>query len=256
MVTLKLGAVLMIQPFLAGARSALCINLLGRASPVSTLPAAFSVASTAAPAPDVLDPRRLHQRRFVVVAPIDGEGLPAYALMVSKSEFLNSFRSVMMSSASRMSSVLGFMAGPQKPGLLTGQVYAKARQMSVFTSLRKHESPRFAQVIRLCAAASAAAKHICDTTAGMKSSMLPQVRVPEELRSAAESVLAQGETLSSFIQKSVERAVEFRRIQAEFHSRGEAALEHYKRTGIHHSVDEVVAGLQVKLDRKRKQLLG
>ena len=99
-------------------------------------------------------------------------------------------------------------------------------------------------------------KHICDTTAGMKSSMLPQVRVPEELRSAAESVLAQGETLSSFIQKSVERAVDFRRIQAEFHARGEAALEHYKRTGVHHSVDEVVAGLQAKLDGKRKQLLG
>ena len=90
----------------------------------------------------------------------------------------------------------------------------------------------------------------------MKSSMLPPVRVPEDLRNAAESVLIQGETLSAFIQQSVERAVEYRRIQAAFHGRAEAALEHYKRTGVSHSVDEVVAGLQAKLDRRRKQLLG
>lgn len=85
--------------------------------------------------------------------------------------------------------------------------------------------------------------------------MLPPVRVPDELRNAAESVLIQGETLSSFIQQSVERAVEYRRMQAAFHARGEAALKHYKRTGVSHSVDEIVAGLQAKLDRKRKQLL-
>ena len=86
--------------------------------------------------------------------------------------------------------------------------------------------------------------------------MLPPVRVPEELRDAAESVLTTGETLSSFIQQSVERAIEHRRVQAEFNARGEAALKHYKRTGISHSVDDVVAALQAKLDRKRKQLLG
>ena len=86
--------------------------------------------------------------------------------------------------------------------------------------------------------------------------MLPPVRVPQDLRSAAESVLIDGETLSGFIQQSVERAVEYRRVQAAFHARGEAALEHYKRTGISHSADEVVAALQAKLDRKRKQLLG
>jgi hypothetical protein len=90
----------------------------------------------------------------------------------------------------------------------------------------------------------------------MKTAMLPQVRVPEDLRSAAESVLAEGETLSSFIQQSVERAVEYRRLQAAFLARGEAAHKHYKRTGISHSVDAVVAGLQAKLDRRRRQLRG
>jgi len=88
----------------------------------------------------------------------------------------------------------------------------------------------------------------------MKTSLLPPVRVSEELRAAAEGVLAEGETLSSFIQQSVERAVEYRRVQADFHSRGQAALEQYRRTGRSHSAADVVSGLQAKLERKRKQL--
>lgn len=88
----------------------------------------------------------------------------------------------------------------------------------------------------------------------MKTSLLPPVRVSEELRAAVEGVLVEGETLSSFIQQSVERAVEYRRVQADFHSRGQAALERYKRTGRSHAAAEVVAALQAKLDRKRKQL--
>ena len=87
----------------------------------------------------------------------------------------------------------------------------------------------------------------------MKASLLPPVRVSEELRAAAESVLAAGETLSGFIQESVERAVEYRRVQADFYARGQAALEHYKRTGVSHAAADVVAGLQAKLDRRRKQ---
>jgi hypothetical protein len=98
--------------------------------------------------------------------------------------------------------------------------------------------------------------YVRDTTSVMKSSTLPPVRVPEGLRDAAESVLTDGETLSSFIQQSVERAVEFRRIQAAFDARAGKALKHYKRTGISHAADAVVARLQTKLDRKRKQLLG
>ena len=88
----------------------------------------------------------------------------------------------------------------------------------------------------------------------MKTSLLPPVRVSEELRAAVEGVLADGETLSAFIQQSVERAVEFRRVQVNFHSRGEAALESYRRTGRSHAAGDVIAGLQAKLDRKARQL--
>ena len=53
---------------------------------------------------------------------------------------------------------------------------------------------------------------------------------------------------------AVEPAVEHQRVQAAFNERGQAALEHYQRTGISHCAEEVVAGLQAKLDRKRRQL--
>ena len=86
--------------------------------------------------------------------------------------------------------------------------------------------------------------------------MLPPVRVHDDLRNAVESVLAEGETLSSFIESTVRSAVEYRRVQADFHARGQAAFEHYKRTGITHSTEEVLARLQAKLDARRKQLLG
>jgi hypothetical protein len=90
----------------------------------------------------------------------------------------------------------------------------------------------------------------------MKSSSLPPVRVDAELRAAAESVLARGETLSEFIEDSVRRRVEFRRAQAEFHARADASAEHYRKTGESYSVEEVLAHLQAKLDKRRKEILG
>jgi hypothetical protein len=86
----------------------------------------------------------------------------------------------------------------------------------------------------------------------MKSSLLPPVRVPDELRAAAESVLAEGETLSAFIQESVARAVEVRRVQAEFHARGDAARSHDLETGRSHAAADVIAELRSRLERKRQ----
>jgi vancomycin resistance protein YoaR len=90
----------------------------------------------------------------------------------------------------------------------------------------------------------------------MKSAVIPQVRVEPELRAELEAVLQPGETLSEFVEVSVRNAVEFRRVQARFHERGQGAWEHYQRTGESVSADEVVAKLQAKLDAKRKQLGG
>ena len=55
-------------------------------------------------------------------------------------------------------------------------------------------------------------------------------------------------------ERSVRKAVEFRRVQTRFHERCQAAWEHYQTTGVSASTDEVLAKLQAKLDARRKQL--
>ena len=90
----------------------------------------------------------------------------------------------------------------------------------------------------------------------MRASTLPPVRVDEDLLVVAEGLLVEGESLSSFIETTVRRAVECRRVQAEFHARGQASWEHYKQPGISHATEDVVSRLQKKLDARRKQVLG
>ncbi|WP_333629965.1 YlcI/YnfO family protein, partial [Agrobacterium cavarae] len=54
----------------------------------------------------------------------------------------------------------------------------------------------------------------------MKSATLPPLRVEPEFREKAQSVLREGETLSSFIEEAVRKQVEIRKSQAEFIARG------------------------------------
>ena len=88
----------------------------------------------------------------------------------------------------------------------------------------------------------------------MKTAILPQVRVQPELRADLEGVLRKGETLSEFVEATVRSAVEYRRMQAEFLARGEAAWQEYRRTGTSHPAKQVVGELRDMLDVKRKQL--
>ncbi len=88
----------------------------------------------------------------------------------------------------------------------------------------------------------------------MKTAVIPQVRVEPELRAELEAVLKEGETLSEFVEKSVRSAAEFRRVQEEFHARGEAAWQHFRRTGETRSTDEVVAELRKRTEARRQQL--
>lgn len=67
-------------------------------------------------------------------------------------------------------------------------------------------------------------------------------------------MLGERETLTEFVESAVRRAVEYRRIQAEFLARGEAAWQEYRRTGVASPADEVLAKLQAKVDAKRKEL--
>ena len=53
---------------------------------------------------------------------------------------------------------------------------------------------------------------------------------------------------------AVRRAVEQRRVEAEFQARGEAAWARFQQDGAAAPADEVIDRLQRKLDAKRKQL--
>ena len=86
----------------------------------------------------------------------------------------------------------------------------------------------------------------------MKSAAIPTVRVPPELRHAAEKVLQSGETLSGFVEESVRRNVEFRQAQKEFIRRGLASAETAKNSGKYVSSSTVLSKLTRRLEKARK----
>ena len=54
----------------------------------------------------------------------------------------------------------------------------------------------------------------------MKTATIPSLRVDPELRTAAEDVLEEGESLSSFVEQSIRDGVQRRQAQREFIARG------------------------------------
>lgn len=54
----------------------------------------------------------------------------------------------------------------------------------------------------------------------MKTATIPSLRVEPELRTAAEEVLEEGESLSSFVEQSIRDGVQRRQAQREFIARG------------------------------------
>lgn len=90
--------------------------------------------------------------------------------------------------------------------------------------------------------------------APMKTATIPSVRVEPEFRAELESVLAEGESLSEFVEASVRASVERRRVQAEFVARGLRSRDEAKRTGDYVDADDVVTALQRKLDAARTRL--
>jgi len=90
----------------------------------------------------------------------------------------------------------------------------------------------------------------------MKDAVIPQVRVETELRASLDAVLRPGETLTDFIEAAVRNAVEYRRVQTDFASRCDASLADYERTGVSIPADQVIAKLESKLAKRRKQLGG
>jgi predicted transcriptional regulator len=88
----------------------------------------------------------------------------------------------------------------------------------------------------------------------MKTASLPSLRVEPELRSAAESVLQEGETLSGFIEDSIRSNIERRQNQKIFIARGLLSREKAKETGEYLSDKEVLTCLGEMLTKAKQQI--
>ena len=85
----------------------------------------------------------------------------------------------------------------------------------------------------------------------MKSATIPPLRVTPDLRNEAESVLREGESLSSFVEDSLRRQIEHRKLQNEFIASGLAARESAKSSGQYASKEEVMDSLRGILDTSK-----
>jgi hypothetical protein len=89
----------------------------------------------------------------------------------------------------------------------------------------------------------------------MKTTTFPPLRVSPELRKEAESVLEEGETLSSLVLDAVTRDIELRKLEREFIARGLASSRKAKRTKRYIPADEVLGALHKRLnDAKKKRM--
>ena len=85
----------------------------------------------------------------------------------------------------------------------------------------------------------------------MKTATIPALRVEPKLREAAESVLSDGETLSSFVEESLRANIEKRRHQEAFIARGIASRDKDKQMQSYHSAEDVLAELTEMLQKAK-----
>ncbi|MGB4812699.1 MAG: YlcI/YnfO family protein [Methylophilaceae bacterium] len=77
----------------------------------------------------------------------------------------------------------------------------------------------------------------------MKTATIPALRVEPQLREAAQSVLVEGETLSSFLEESLKANIERRLHNQAFIERGIAARDEAKQTQEYYSAKIVLGEL-------------
>ena len=83
----------------------------------------------------------------------------------------------------------------------------------------------------------------------MKTATIPALRVEPKLREAAQSVLSDGETLSSFVEESLRINIERRLHNQAFIARGLASRDEAKKTQEYYSADSVLSELDEILDK-------
>jgi hypothetical protein len=88
----------------------------------------------------------------------------------------------------------------------------------------------------------------------MRTATLPAVRVSPETRSLVESVLKEGETLSTFIEETVRNQAQWRKEDQAFYAealRRSALVKSGKMKTVSH--EEVIQGLRDRLARKKQE---
>ncbi len=80
-----------------------------------------------------------------------------------------------------------------------------------------------------------------------KSRTIPPLRVSEQLRADAESVLAPGESLSAFLLEAMSRSIDFRKAQQDFIARGLASAERARTSGNYVPASQALSGLRRRL---------
>ena len=78
----------------------------------------------------------------------------------------------------------------------------------------------------------------------MKTASIPSLRVDPELRHDAESVLREGETLSSFMEQALRSSIQSRRVQKEFIARGLASRDEAKQTGEYFAAENILSEME------------
>lgn len=88
----------------------------------------------------------------------------------------------------------------------------------------------------------------------MKTATLPALRVSPKLKFEAESVLLEGETISSFIEASIKANISHRLSQQAFIERGMQARTSAKTTQVYFSSEDVVSDLDLILQKAKRAL--
>lgn len=83
----------------------------------------------------------------------------------------------------------------------------------------------------------------------MKTASMPSLRVDPELRHDAESVLREGETLSSFMEQALRSCIQSRRAQKEFIARGLVSRDEAIATGEYFAAEDVLRTMEDMLSQ-------
>lgn len=77
----------------------------------------------------------------------------------------------------------------------------------------------------------------------MKSTTFPFIRVDPELRQTVEKVLRDGETLSGFVEQSIQEQVQRRNLRQQFIDRGLRSGESATNSGEYYTTEQVLTEL-------------